>query len=52
MVMASGRIINKYIKGIIEWIKNKDSVFMYGLVNKCIKVNLRMILGKDMVNLL
>ena len=50
--MEFGRTIKKFIKEIIEWIKNKDLGCISGLESKFIKENSKMILERVMVNYL
>jgi hypothetical protein len=52
MDMEFGRTIKKFIKEIIEWIKNKDLECISGLESKFIKENSKMILERVMVNYL
>lgn len=45
-----GKMINKYTKECTEWIKKKDLGYINGQINKSTKVNLNLIIDKDMEN--
>jgi len=50
MDMVYGKIKNKFIRVVTEWIRNKDLVFTNGSTSKFIKDNLEMITDRDMDN--
>ena len=48
MALVYGKIINNYIKDIINMIRNKDMAFIYGNKKIYIKEDLDKIIDKDM----